>query len=92
MVFVFTWRRDDGAIDAFRTDCPEIAEAFVRSESDFPRMPVELRGRLAELYAHQRGRFAELLTAPDTAGPAGEIETGVPGLTVRVERDSPTMV
>lgn len=86
MRFEFSWRDEDGRYRRFRTSCPSIAESFMRSGSDFPRITSAIRRQFDLLYGSRPGAFANLLRELAQDGSHVELKTGIEGLTTVIRK------
>lgn len=86
MRYEFTWTGQDEKLGHFSTSCPSIGESFMRSQTDFPKLPPDIKKSFQELYGAQNGVFEALLRDPESLNAMAEIRTGIRGLTVRIFR------
>ena len=59
-----------------------IAECFMRSKTDFPKLGAETSRQFNELFGKLPGKFAALLRESAQQSCLSEIKTGIEGLTV----------
>jgi hypothetical protein len=82
-----SWKDTDGQHRSFMTGCPKIAEAMLRSGSDFPQVTPDIKQAFRERYGSLLGSFEQHLRDQMQKTPVVSIETNIPGLTVRVKKD-----
>ncbi len=83
MRYEFSWH-DGKSVSNFRTDCPVIGEAMMRSSSDFPKRTEDIQTQFQAIYGTERGKFEQLLRNANPKG-ISEVQTGIKGLTVRTK-------
>jgi len=85
MRYEFSWKVNEET-RRFETSCPQIAEAMMRSQADFPQRTAEIQLSFDQIYGETRGKFAEVLREATMKNAQPGIETGIPGLIVTVKR------
>lgn len=85
MRYEFSWKADEET-RCFATSCPQIAEAMMRSQADFPRRTADIQLSFDQIYGGTRGKFEKVLCEAAITNVLPEIETGIPGLMVRINR------
>ncbi len=87
MSIELSWKDTEGQHKSFTTGCPKIAESMLRSSTDFPQVTADMKEAFRDQYGNVLGRFEEVLREQMAKKPLFSIETGIPGLTVRVKND-----
>lgn len=86
MRYEFSWKAD-GESRRFTSGCPQIAEVMLLGNIDIPRLSPAIHGAFEERFGQVRGKFEELLRR-HADQPSGEVESGIPGLTIHIRKDS----
>lgn len=82
-----SWKDTEGQAKSFMTGCPKIAEAMLRSGADFPQVTADMKHAFHERYGAVLGSFEQLLRQEMEKQPLDEVQTQIPGLTLRVRND-----
>lgn len=83
----FSWTDPDGSFASFTTGCPKIAEAMIRSSSDFPQVPSIMKDELREKFGDVSGKYEVFLRDQINNESTFTVESGISELTLRVRDD-----